>query len=115
MVTIAGVSVSPSTYVVGIQDIVEAVRNGNGTLIADRKATKRKLEVSWKYLTAAQMAEILTVFVSSFYVSVTYPDPQTGADATRTFYPGDRTVGCFKYEGGVITGWKDVKFNMIEV
>jgi hypothetical protein len=115
MVTIAGLTVYPSAYAVGIQDITEAIRNGNGTLIADRIATKRTIDVSWLYLTNAQMAQILTLFTSNFYVSVTYPDPVSGTNETRTFYPGDRKGGVFKLQSGNIVGWKDVSFSMIEV
>jgi hypothetical protein len=115
MLTISGVTVSPTTYAVGIQDIVESVRNGNGTLIADRIATKRTIDVSWLYLTNAQMSTILTVFTNSLYVSVTYPDPQTGDYRTSTFYPGDRKSGVFKLSAGVVVGWKEVSFSMIEV
>lgn len=115
MITISSTAIpDPSSYTVGIQDIVEASRNAQGNLVADRIATKVKLELGWKYLTSAEYSTILALFNASFFVSVTYPNPITGSNSTKTFYVGDRSSPAFKYTGGAIVGWKDVKFNLIE-
>ena len=108
---------NPSTYNVGIQDIVSenSRRNANGKLIADRIAQKVTLELGWKYLTNAQYVAILALF-SAFFFSVTYHDPTTGTIRTKTFYVSDRKSGIFKYNSNTnsITGWESVSFNIIE-
>jgi hypothetical protein len=106
---------SPSTYNVNIADIVVASRNAEGLLIAEKKAQKVKIELEWKYLTKQQYSNILSLF-SSFFFSATFFNPITGATSTKTFYVGDRNAGLFKYDIATnqITGWRDIKFNLIE-
>ena len=109
---------NPSTYEIGLSDIVgtETKRNANGYLLADKIADKIKITLAWRYLTNAQYVAIMTAINASFFFSVVYHDPRTGTTATKTMYAGDRTSGVFKYNSntGLITGWADVKFNLIE-
>lgn len=108
---------SPSTYDVGIYDIVgtETRRNANGKLIADKIADKIEINLEWKYLTNAQYVAILGA-ITNFFFNVTYHDPRTGTTDTKVFYIGDRTSGIFKYNADTdtITGWKNVKFKFVE-
>ena len=104
--------VTPSTYQVSINDLSKADRNANGTMIIERIAVKRKIEMSWAYLTQAQLATLLTA-ISSVFFTVEYPDPMTGALKTGTFYVGDRSAGAIDYKSSVMR-WKDIKFNFIE-
>ncbi len=103
---------TPSTYQIGIQDLSKAERNARGTMIVERIATKRKLELSWKYLDRGQLQQLLAA-VSPVFFTVEYPDPQTNAVNTGTFYAGDRTTGAMDYQGGLVR-WVDVKFNLVE-
>jgi hypothetical protein len=103
---------SPSEYAVGIQDISKAERNANGTMIIERVATKRKIELSWKYLDKDQLAQVLNA-VSPVFFEVTYIDPQDNGIMTGTFYCGDRKCGMLDYKNGV-PRYKDVQFNLIE-
>jgi hypothetical protein len=103
---------APSDFNVGIQDISKADRNANGDMIIERIATKRKLELSWSYLTKSQLSTVLSA-VSPVLFTVIYPDPQTGATRTGTFYSGDRNCGMLRFINGV-PEYKDVKFNLIE-
>lgn len=41
---------TPSGYQVGIMDISKAERNTAGTMLIERIATKRKIELMWNYL-----------------------------------------------------------------
>lgn len=102
------------SYQVSIFDLVEAIRNGNGTLIADRKATKRKIELTFPFLTTAEMSTVLNA-LADFQFSVTYHDPQTDANQTRTFYTGDRVMPMFRIHQGAIVGYKDFSLALIEV
>ncbi|NRF91526.1 hypothetical protein HQN89_10895 [Paenibacillus frigoriresistens] len=103
---------TPSDFTVGVQDIKKAERNTNGTLISELIATKVKLDLSWKYVTQAQLTSILSAVAPNFF-EVTYFNPVTGANRTATFYSGDRSVGMIDFLGGV-GRYKDVKFNLIE-
>ncbi len=115
MLKIAGADIpAPTDYQVGIMDLDgETARTASGLMVRDRIAVKRKLELSWKYLTAVELSQILKA-VSPVFVNVTYDDPETNELQTGTFYAGDRTAGAIDYSSGKVQGWKDVKFNLIE-
>lgn len=113
MIKINGVELpTPSGYNVGIQDISKAERNANGTMIIERIATKRKLEVAWEYLSQEELSRVLTL-VSPVFFAVEYIDPQEGTKKTGTFYAGDRTPKAMDFKNGKIR-WKDINFNLIE-
>ena len=103
---------APTDYSVGIQDISKAERNARGDMIIERITTKRKLEMSWEYLSKSEQQQLLNA-VSPVFFKVEYPDPQTGAIKTGTFYSGDRNVGALDYNNGDIR-WKNCSFNVIE-
>lgn len=113
MIKINGVELpTPSDYSIGIQDISKAERNARGTMIIERIATKRKLELSWNFLSKENLSKVLGV-VSPVFFSVEYIDPQSGGKRTGTFYVGDRSCGMLSYLNG-IPRYKDIKFNLVE-
>jgi hypothetical protein len=113
LVSINGVELpTPSTYQVGIQDLNKAQRNARGTMIIERIATKRKIELSWKHLKNDQLQQLLNLVKNTFF-EVKYLDPQTGIENTGTFYSGDRKIGAMDYFDNNIR-WKDIKFNIVE-
>ena len=102
----------PSDYIVSIMDISKAERNAAGTMVIERIATKRKIELAWKYLDRTELSNVLKL-VSPVFFTVDYIDPEDNAWKTGTFYCGDRTIGALDYRNGNIR-WKDIKFNLIE-
>ena len=113
MIRINGITIpTPSDYSVGIMDLSQAERNANGTMIIERIATKRKLDLEWNFLTKEQLSTLLNR-VSSVFFQVEYIDPQENKKRTGTFYAGDRNVGALDYRRGNIR-YKDIKFNLIE-
>jgi hypothetical protein len=113
LVTANGVALpTPTTYDVGIMDISKAERNAAGTMIIERIATKRQINLSWNFLSASDLSAILNAVAPVFY-NVTYLDPQTGTYRTGSFYCGDRNAGMVDYRNGV-PRYKDVKFTLIE-
>jgi hypothetical protein len=113
VLTVGGVVIpAPSDLQVGIMDLSKAERNANGTMIIERIATKRKLELSYSFLTRTQLQQVL-VAVSPIFFTVTYIDPQTNANRTGTFYCGDRSVGVLDMVNGE-PRYKDIKFNLVE-
>lgn len=113
MIKIDGKEIStPSDYQVGIMDISKAERNARGDMIIERIATKRKLELSWRYLSKEDLSALFAA-VSPVFFKVEYIDPQTNSTRTGTFYAGDRNAGALDYLNGTIR-YKDIKFNVIE-
>lgn len=114
MIKINNVTIStPSSFQIGIMDISKAERNAKGNLIIERIATKRKIELSYNYLSAANLSTLLNA-ISATTFTVEYPDAQTGSARVGTFYVGDRTAGAIDYYNNVMR-YKDIKFNLIEV
>jgi len=103
---------TPSTYQIGIMDLSRAERVASGYLMLERIATKRKLELTWLYLEAASLSEVLTAVSPTSFI-VEYFDPQTNSVKTGEFYCGDRGVESFDYRNGKIR-WKNIRFNLIE-
>lgn len=113
LIKINGVDIpSPSSYNVGIYDISEAERNANGTIIIERIATKRKIELGWNMLTQNETSRLLSL-VSEIFFSVEYSDPQSGGNKAGVFYCGDRSAPMVSFANGNPI-YKDVKFNLIE-
>jgi hypothetical protein len=114
LITIGGQAVAtPSEFSVTINDISKADRNALGNLTIERIATKRTIVLGWAFLNQSDTSNVLGL-VSATSFSVTYPDPQTGANRTSTFYCGDRSLGLIDFQGGV-PRYKDIKFTLIEL
>ena len=62
-------------------------RNANGDTVIDIVNRKRKLYVTFKYMTEAQMKELLAA-VQPFVVEATFRNPKTQALTTITTYIG---------------------------
>ena len=54
------------TYQIGIMDLSIAERVASGLLMIERIATKRKIEMSWFYLTKEQLSSLLTLVSPCF-------------------------------------------------
>lgn len=103
---------TPSDYKWGEMDLSKAERNARGTLIKEIIATKRKLEMSWKYLPNDELQQLLQALSNNFF-DVEFVDPHDNRTRTGTFYAGDRSVGALDYINGV-PRWVDIKCNIIE-
>lgn len=113
LISVGGVALpTPTEFQVGIMDISKAERNANGYMIIERIATKRKLFLTYAYLTRTDLALILQKIAPAYY-NVTYTDPQTNTVKTGSFYCGDRNVGYIDYINGV-PRYKELTFNLIE-
>lgn len=115
MIQVNGVDIStPSNFSVSVNDIVKADRDGAGSMFIQKIATKRKIEMTWNFLSASKFSTLLTAVGASVTFSVNYPDPVTGTTRSGTFYVGDRSAEAMDYKNGVIR-WKNVKFNFVEI
>ena len=111
--SIGGVAMpSPQNFAVSLMDLSKANRNANGDMILERIATKRKIAISYEYLTGAQLQTILNAITPVFF-SVTYTDPLTNASRTGTFYSGDRNTDMLDFTGSQ-PRYKNCSFDLVE-
>lgn len=108
----------PSTYNATTSTIVDSGRNVQGKVVgAVVRHDVAKIELSWKYLTAYQWAQILSLFTSSFYNDVTFLNQVTNDYTTRTMYVGDRNAGMWRRnpQTGEVMGYTGASISLIEV
>jgi hypothetical protein len=119
LVTIAGYELpEPSAYSASTSTLVDSARNVNGYVIwSVVRNDVAKVELSWRYLTAEQWANILSLFSRSFYNSVTFFNQATAKYETRQMYVGDRSAGMWRRHPvtGEVMGFTECKFSLIEV
>lgn len=94
-----------------------AERDTTGYLHRNRVGTKVTMEMKWKVLDWAMVQTILTA-VSPDAFQLTFPDPNTGAHRTGTFYAGNRkwpAVWMPAWKSVYGEGWyADLSFSLIE-
>jgi hypothetical protein len=104
---------APKSFQVNLVDLDsdKSNRNAKGVMLRDRLRQMRKLECEWGPLTTAEISLILQT-VNPVGVPVTYPDPYTGNNQTRTFYAGDRTSLAYDFNNQM---WQGLKMDLIEL
>lgn len=119
LVTVAGYELpEPSTYTSGTSTLVDSARNVSGYVIGSViRNDVAKVELSWRYLTAAQWANILRLFTNNFYNSVTFFNQATADYTTRQMYVSDRSAGMWRRDPttGEVLGWTDCALSLVEV
>lgn len=119
LVSIGGFSFpEPSTYTATTSTIVDSGRNVQGRVVgAVVRHDVAKIELSWKYLTAYQWSQILSLFTSSFYNEVTFLNQVTNTYDTRTMYVSDRNAGMWRRDPqtGDVLGYTGASLSLIEV
>lgn len=119
LVTVAGYELpEPSTYAGGTSTLVDSARNVSGYVIGSViRNDVAKVELSWRYLTATQWANILRLFTNNFYNSVTFYNQATADYTTRQMYVSDRNAGLWRRNPatGEVMGWTDCTLSLVEV
>lgn len=108
----------PSTYSAVTSTIVDSARNVSGYVVGSVvRADVAKIELSWKYLTVQQWANILSLFTYSFYNEVRFFNQATGNYDIRTMYVSDRDASIFRRDPntGKVLGWVNPKLSLVEV
>lgn len=108
----------PSTYNATTATIVDSARNVQGRVVgAVIRNDVAKIEMSWKYLTAYQWAQILSLFTSSFYNEVTFLNQATNSYTTRTMYVSDRSASMWRRDPktGAVMGYTGCSLSLVEV
>lgn len=122
LVTVAGHDIpEPSTYSATTATIVDSGRNAEGKMIgAVIREDVAKVEMTWRYLPAADWAKVVQLFSAkhggSFINSVTFFNQDTAAWETREMYVSDRTADAFvHWDDGGIKGYVGPRLALIEV
>lgn len=119
LVTVAGVALpEPSSYSAGTSTLVDSARNVSGYVVGSVvRNDVAKVELSWRYLTVRQWANVLSLFKNNFYNSVTFFDQTTGDYTTRQMYVSDRNAGMWRRhpETGEVLGWTECTLSLVEV
>lgn len=123
LVTIGGYELpEPSSYNSSTATLVDSARNAQGVTVgAVIRDDVGKVEMSWKYLTVKQWADILKCFSiargGKFYNSVTFFCQDTGDWTTREMYVSDRSASMFRRDPktGEVLGYTDASLSLVEV
>lgn len=122
MVTIAGKAIpDPSTYNGTTSTLVDSGRNAEGKFIGSViREDVGKVEMTWKYISAEDWADILRLFSTakggSFVNSVTFYCQDSNSWETREMYVSDRTGSIFlRRADGSIRGYLGNRLALIEV
>jgi hypothetical protein len=119
LVTIGGFEFpEPSTYTATTSTIVDSARNVQGRVVGSVvRSDVAKIELTWRYLTASQWAQILSLFSSSFYNEVRFLNQVTNDYSTRTMYVSDRNAGMWRRDPqtGAVMGYTNCSLSLVEV
>lgn len=119
LVTIGGYDLpEPSSYNAITSTIVDSGRNVEGKVVGSVvRHDVAKIELSWKYLTARQWADILSLFTNSFFNDVRFMNQATNNYDVRTMYVSDRNAGMWRRhpETGEIMGYTNCTLSLVEV
>ena len=107
----------PSTYNATTSTIVNSARNVEGYVVGSViRNDVAKIEMTWKYLTAYQWSQILSLFSRSFYNEVTFLNQVTNEPDTRTMYVSDRNAGMWRRDSaGNVMGYTGASLSLVEV
>ena len=119
LVTVNGRALpEPATYSASTSTLVDSARNVNGIMVGSVvRSGVAKIELSWRYLTAEQWANVIGPFDENFICSVRFFNQTTADYTTRQMYVSDRTASMFRRDPttGRVMGWVDLKLSLIEV
>lgn len=119
LVSIGGYELpEPSTYNAVTSTIVDSARNVGGYVVGSIvRHDVAKIELSWKYLTVEQWANVLSLFSDSFYNDVRFFNQTTGTYDVRTMYVSDRNASAWRRDPrtGKVMGWTGASLSLVEV
>ena len=84
----------------------------DGKLMRSRIASKIRLDITCRPLTTEEAKLVLTAVMPQ-WVTVTYTDPQIGADVTKTMYSNNNPAS-YLFESAKGSLWDGITFPLIE-
>lgn len=119
LVTVNGYELpEPSKYNASTSTLVDSARNVSGYMVGSViRSDVAKIELSWRYLTVKQWANVIGPFNKNFICSVRFFNQSTGEYTTRDMYVGDRKAAVWRRDpvSGEIMGWVEPALSLIEV
>lgn len=119
LISIGGYNLpEPSTYSAVTSTIVDSARNVNGRVVGSVvRSDVAKVEMTWKYLTARQWADILSMFTENFYNDVRFFSQSSANYEVRKMYVSDRSAGMWRRhpDTGEVMGWTNCSLSLVEV
>ena len=123
LVTVGGYAFpEPSTYSAITSTLVDSARNAEGMMVGSViRDDISKIEISWKYLTIEQWANIQKCFTQSaggsFINEVRFFDQSLGDWNTKNMYISDRKSGLWwrNPETGEVLGWTNCSLSLVQV
>lgn len=94
-------------------DDPDSGRDLSGKMRRGRVASKIRLDITCRLLTARETSIVLTAIQPEF-VSVTYYDPQVGAEVTKTMYSNNNPASFQIRQTGGTEWWSGITFPLIE-
>ena len=85
----------------------------SGATHVSRAAVKHRVTIFWAYLPADELSHLLTAATAAPMVSLTFPDPLTGAMLQITAVSTARQVGLERMRGDVPV-WTNVEMTFTE-
>lgn len=113
LLTIAGVQVAnPAEVKIGRFDLTKSNRTASGRMVMEYIATKRRVDVVWRYIPDADLQVILNLLAANKpFFTLEYPD--AGGQQTMTCYAGDINTSLWHTINGV-RRWSEVSISFIE-
>ncbi len=110
---IAGTKVArPADIKVGRFDLTKSNRTASGKMVMEYIATKRRVDVVWRYIPDADLQVILNLLAANKpFFTLEYPD--AGGQQTMTCYAGDINTSLWHTINGV-RRWSEVSISFIE-
>jgi hypothetical protein len=108
----------PSEYSGLTSTLVDSARNVKGYVIGSViRSDVAKIELSWRYLTAQQWANVIGPFNENFYCTVEFFNQPTASYTTREMYVSDRKAGMWRRHPvtGEVMGWVGCELSLVEV
>ena len=117
--TIDGVDMTPYIANRGIKwqrsdlDAPGAGRSLDGKLMRSRVASKIRLDVTCRPMSAEEVCVVLTAIMPE-WVQVKYTDPQLGKDVTKTMYSNNNPASYLMRKPDGTEYWEGITFPLIE-
>ncbi len=119
LISIGGYNLpEPSTYNAVTATIVDSARNVQGKVVGSVvRSDVAKIELTWRYLTAEDWADVLSLFTNSFYNDVRFLNQATNAYEVRTMYVSDRNASMWRRDPqtGKVMGYTGCSLSLVEV
>lgn len=115
MLTVNGAAVpAPSSMEWTVFDVgSSAARNAMGGAVVDRLGVKRRLDLKWAYMSAADMAALLQRLNQAAFFIVSCPDAQSGEIRQMNCYCSEKSAKLSRMRGE-IPEWVDVQMQWTE-